>query len=230
MRTVTVKASPARKPVRRTIALCLLVTQVAMACAAPAPRPTRLLAPASEPQVRLKRGDILRIEVWRQPEYSGEFVISADGSLIHPLYQEVPVADLTLPAARERLSEFLATYLQGARLVLEPLASVTVAGEVRQPNVYHLARGTTVAEAIGRAGGPTSFAELDRVRLVRDGSEYELSLSEELTTYGSVGVASGDQIFVDRVSDVNIWRDIVAPISTLAALTLTIIRISDRTN
>lgn len=230
MTNIGLGSSATRKPVRRAIALCLLVSQGVMACATAAPPPTELIAPASEPQFRLKRGDILRIEVWRQPEYSGEFVIGADGSLIHPLYQEVPVADLTLPAARERLSEFLATYLQGARLVLEPLASVTVAGEVRQPNVYHLARGTTVAEAIGRAGGPTAYAELDRVRFVRNGSEYRLSLSEELTTYGSVEIASGDQIFVDRQSDVNFWRDIVAPISTLAALTLTIIRISDRTD
>ncbi len=140
------------------------------------------------------------------------------------------MAGLSLPAARERLSGFLGTYLQGVQLVVEPLSSVTISGEVRQPNVYHLARGTTIAEAIGQAGGPTAAAQLDRVHLVRDGSEYELSLSEELTTYGSVRVISGDQIFVDRQSEFSVIRDIVAPVSTLAVLVLTIIRISDRTN
>ena len=223
-----IKGSPARNFAKRATALCLLSTQLVMACAT-ASAPAELLAPKPEAELALKRGDILRIDVWRQPEFSGEFVIGADGALVHPLYQEVTVGGLTVPAARERLADFLTTYLQGARLVIEPRSSVTVSGEVRQPNVYHLARGTTIAEAIGHAGGPTAVARLDKVRLVRDGLEFAVSLRQELTSYGSVEVISGDQIFVDRRSTFSLWRDIIAPVATLTGLTWTIIRISDRT-
>jgi polysaccharide export outer membrane protein len=199
-----------------------------MACASATPD-SQFLVPTPQQQPELKRGDILRVDVWRRPEFSGEFEISADGALVHPLYQEVTVAGLTLPAARQRLSEFLGTYLQGAQLVVEPLSSVTISGEVRQPNLYHVNWGTSIAQAIGRAGGPTRVARLDKVLLVRDGVEYELSLRQELSSYGNVDVLSGDQIFVDRQSEFNVWRDIVAPVATLAALTLTLIRISEKT-
>jgi protein involved in polysaccharide export with SLBB domain len=122
------------------------------------------------------------------------------------------------------------------------MSSITVSGEVNQPNVYHVAWGTTIAEAIGRAGGPTTEAKLDKVRLVRDGSEYELSLlqenweregrswsmNQELTSLWNVEVVSGDQIFVDRQSQFSFWKDIVVPVSVLASLTLTVILISER--
>jgi polysaccharide export outer membrane protein len=198
-----------------------------MACASATPT-SELLAPTPERQPELKRGDILRIDVWRRPELSGEFEISVDGVLVHPLYQDVKVAGLTLPAARQRLTEFLGTYLQGAKVVVEPLSAVTISGEVRQPNVYNLAWGTTVSEAIGRAGGPTTEAQLDKVRLVRDGVVYEVSLRRDVDFLGNLAVVSGDQIYVDSESTFSIWKDIVVPVSVLASLTLTIILLSER--
>ena len=228
LRNIRVKATPARNGVGRATAICLLATQWVLACSSASP-PAELLAPTPEPELELKRGDILRIYVWRQPEFSGDFVIGADSTLVHPLYQEVSVAGLTLPAARERLSEFLRTYLQGAQLVIAPLSSITVAGEVRQPNVYHFAWGTTIAEAIGHAGGPTPTARMDKIRLVRDGSLYEVSLTEELFTYGSVEVVSGDQIFVVQGSTFNIWKDVIAPATAVAFLVFTVLRIEEIT-
>ena len=228
MRNIRIERSPTRNFARRATALCLACTQWVMACGG-ASTPSEFVVPTPEQQVELRRGDVLRVGVWRQPEFSGEFEIGADGTLVHPLYQEVTVAGLTLPTARQRLSAFLRTYLQGAQLVVEPLSSITVSGEVRLPNVYHLRWGTTVAEAIGSAGGPTAEAELDKVRLVRGGLEYELSLRREPTSYGNVEVISGDQIFVDRQSAFSIWKDIVVPVSVLASLTLTVILISERT-
>ena len=223
-----VKGSAARNFARRATALlCLVSTQWVIACAS-ASTPGEYLVPTPRQQFELKRGDILRIIVWRQPEFSGEFEVGSNGALVHPLYQDVTVAGLTLPAARQRLSEFLQTYLQGAQLVVEPLSSVTVSGEVRQPSVYHLAWGTTITEAIGHAGGPTTEADLDKVRLIRDGTEYELSMRQELSPMGNVEVVSGDQIFVNSLSTFSFWRDIVVPVSVLASLTLTLILISER--
>jgi polysaccharide export outer membrane protein len=224
-----IKGSPARKLARRATALCLAYTQLLMTACASSSQPAEFVAPTAEQQLELRRGDILRINVWRQPEFSGEFEIGSSGALVHPLYQDVSVAGLTLPEARERLSEFLGIYLQGAQLVVEPLSGVTISGEVRRPARYHLAWNTTIAEAIGHAGGPTPVAHLDKVRLVRDGSEYELSLRETPASYGNIQVISGDQVFVDRQSQFNVWRDIIAPVATLAALTLTLIRISEKT-
>lgn len=149
--------------------------------------------------------------------------------MLHPLYQRIPLAGLSPRAAREEVSGFLSEYLQGARLLVEPLYRVSIGGEVRSPDVYHVGGGTTIAESIGLAGGPTARAELDRILLVRDGEQYDLSLGDELVTFGSIPILSGDQILVYPRSDFSLWRDVIAPVGTLASLLLVIIRIGDRT-
>ena len=81
----------------------------------------------------MQPGDFVRIDVWRQPDLSGEYAIGPDSALVHPLYQHVVVGGLTLPEAREQIGEFLRTFQQDVRFVVEPLRRVTVSGEVRQP-------------------------------------------------------------------------------------------------
>lgn len=207
-------------------ALTILGCHLLTACAT---TPLTLPPPVVTQERALQVGDILRIEVWRQAEYSGEFAIGAGGGLLHPLYQEIHIAGLSIPAARDLISEFLSGYLQTARIVVEPRYSVSVAGEVRQPNVYHVPPGTSVAHAIALAGGPTTQARLDRVLIVRDGEQFQLTLGEELTSFSTIPVVSGDQLLVYQMSGFNVWRDVVAPVGTIATLVLTIVRIGDRT-
>jgi len=215
-----------RSPVRRGLASVLLLSQLLMGCAG---GQTQLpeLVPVQD-QV-LVPGSVLRIQVWRQPEYSGDFVLGVEGRLVHPLYQEVPLEGLTLAQARTAIEEFLADYLAGAQITVEPLYRVSVGGEVRQPAVYQVERGTTVAEAMALAGGPTAVARLDRVTLARGNDLYTLRLGEDVITAGQVPVVTGDQIFIERQSQFSIWRDVIGPVGTLAALVLSSIRISQVT-
>lgn len=173
-------------------------------------------------------GDVVQIQVWRQPDYSGEITVGADGNLLHPIYRDLVVAGMTVPEARAEVQSELSRYIQGAQVVVEPLFRVSVGGEVREPGVYPMLRGTTVAEAVAMAGGPTAVARLDEVRLLRNGTEYLLRLeAEELITFGELRLASGDQILVERQSDFSVWRDVVGPVATLAALLLTVLRIGN---
>ena len=222
LRSRRVSRSLARGGAALTVLGCHLLT----ACGSSS---MRLPPPVVAQERPLQAGDILRIDVWRQPEYSGEFVIGPGGGLVHPLYQEIALAGLSIPAARHRISEFLSGYLQTAQLVVEPLYSVSVAGEVSQPSVYHVLPGTTVAQAIAMAGGPTTQARFDEVLIVRDGERFQLELGEELTSFGSISVVSGDQVLVDERSDFSVWRDVIIPVGTIATLVLTIVRIGDLT-
>src|SRR3989449_7549950 len=110
----------------------------------------------------LRPGDVLRINVWRHPELSGDFVVAPDSTLVDPVYQVVKVAGLPLSVVRERLRGVLSTYEQGVPFVLEPVFPVTVAGEVRQPNLYRLPDGTTFAPAIAQAGGATGTGPVEQ--------------------------------------------------------------------
>lgn len=169
----------------------------------------------SEPVLR--PGDMLRITVWRHPELSGDFLVAPDSALVHPLYQRVHVAGAPLSVVRERLSGLLATYEQGVDFVIEPLLAVTVAGEVRQPNLYHLPQGTTFAQAIAQAGGPTELGRLDAVHVIRRDSAMVIDLARGYARYERLPIASGDQLLVARRSNTNFLRDVLYPLASLTA-------------
>ena len=176
-------------------------------------RPAR---PPNDPILRV--GDALRITVWRQPELSGEFVVAPDSTLVHPVYQAVKVAGAPLPVVKERLRSLLVTYDQEVRLVVEPLFPVTVAGEVRQPNLYRVPQGTTFAQAVALAGGPTELGRLEQVRVIRRDSAMVIDLgSRGYARYEAVPIASGDQILVARRSSFNVLRDVLYPLASLTA-------------
>jgi protein involved in polysaccharide export with SLBB domain len=113
-------------------------------------------------------------------------------------------------------------------LTLEPLFPVTVAGEVRQPNLYRLPLGTTVAQAVALAGGPSERGRLDRVRVVRRQSKITLDLTSDYERSEKVPVASGDQVLVGRRSDFNVVRDVLLPVTSLTAAVAAIISITRR--
>ena len=165
----------------------------------------------------LRPGDELRINVWDHPELSGDFLVAPDSTLVQPVYQTIKVAGVPLEAVRDRLSSVLTTYEQGVRFVLEPLVAVTVAGEVRQPNLYHLAQGTTFAQAIAQAGGPTELGRLNKVRVIRRDSTMTVNLADGYSRYAALQVASGDQILVARRSNFNLLRDVMYPLASLTA-------------
>ena len=175
----------------------------------------------------LNPGDVLRIEVWQQKEYSCECPISADGSITHPLYRELKVTGIPLSEVESRLRVFLSKYLSAPTFDLQPLLRVVVAGEVRQPSIYTVPPGTTVAQVIFRAGGPSDRGRLEDIRLVRDVSSQKLDLTRPELAAARMEVHSGDQIIVGRRR--SIMQDVIAPSSSVlaavAALTAVIIQL-----
>jgi polysaccharide export outer membrane protein len=186
------------------------------------------LQPAVQADSLLRPGDVLRIAVWRQPEFSGEFVINPDSTVAHPLLQAVKVGGVPPSVAKGRLRDFLTGYEQSPRFVVEPLYPVVAAGEVRQPGLLSVPRGTTLSQAVARAGGPTERGRLDHVQLVRGGRTYVLNLLSEDQRVATMPVTSGDQLFVGRRGDFNLVRDVLTPIFSFSAATAAIVAATRR--
>ncbi len=177
-------------------------------------------ASAQEPVIQ--PGDAVLITVWRNPELSGEFQISEDGAIQHPLFQGIKANGITRSELTSRLAEVLSRFEASPQFVVVPLLKVGVGGEVRQPNLYRLPIETTVAEAVAMAGGVTERGKLDRVRLLRGSERQTLNLLEPAGT--TLTIRSGDQIFVERRRD--ILREYVGPIASVLAAVGTFIRLS----
>ncbi len=88
-----------------------------------------------------------------------------------PLAGTVPVSGLTPPAVSARLRQILSrSYYVNPQVLVNVKdygGRVTVMGEVRNPGVYPLGQGLTALTACALAGGPTDFAAMHNVKLVR---------------------------------------------------------------
>src|SRR5438477_12886704 len=128
----------------------LIAALAASACGGRGLDPS-LPQPVAQADSVLRPGDVLRITVWRQPDFSGEYAINPDSTVAHPLLQAVRVARVPLSVVRTRLRDFLAAYEQNPRFVVEPLYSVVVAGEGHAPGLVTLPRCPTLSQGGGRA-------------------------------------------------------------------------------
>lgn len=183
--------------------------------ALPAPGRAQAAPPPDTSSAMLAPGDLLRITVWRRPELSGDFVVAPDSSITHPLYREVKVAGEPLRVVEDRVRLFLAKYETNAPFVISPMLRVFVGGEVRAPSVYTVAPGTTVAQAVALAGGPTDRGNLESVSLVRREQRQVLDLTRPDTHSATMEARSGDQLLVARRR--NFFLDVLAPSSSVFA-------------
>ncbi len=182
--------------------------------------------PATSGETSVVRpGDMIRVSVWRQPEFSGEFFVTESGVVAHPLYRRIVAAGRTPDEVRGSFNLFLAEYETQPNFVLEIFHQVAVGGEVRQPNLHHLRPGTTVAEAVAVSGGISDRGALDRVILRRDGRQYEGDLTDPASQFRTVQIRSGDEIVVERRRDV--FREYVVPIISVAGSIASIIRLAN---
>jgi protein involved in polysaccharide export with SLBB domain len=188
-------------------------------------------APAPADPVTLISGDSVRITVWRRPEFSGDFIVSPDGFISHPLYRSVRVGGVPFSTAEASLRNFLARFEQDPQFVMEPLVRIAVSGEVGRPQVFVVRPETTIGEAVAQAGGPNQFAQRQRVRVLRrvpNGGQREFYVNLMDGRSGMSRVHSGDQIVVDRRR--SFFREIFLPGLSVIGSVASIYLIIDRNN
>ena len=171
----------------------------------------------------LNPGDQVRIAVWRNPEMSGDFTVTANGTLNHPLYREVQVTGIPLTSVEERLRTFISRYTTNPQFVILPLVRIIVGGEVRAPNMFSVPPETTVTQAVILAGGPSERGKLDRVRLLRDGQTIHLDMGRPDSQAAALQVRSGDQIIIPRST--NVFRDFLGPTASMVGAIAAIVSI-----
>jgi protein involved in polysaccharide export with SLBB domain len=131
-----------------------------------------------------------------------------------------------MPELTQRIRTFLTTLVNDPQVVIEPLVSVAVGGEVRTPGLYTLPLGTTISQAIAQAGGGGDEGSLKNIRLIRNGQREVINLTDTRVNRGSQPVRSGDQIFVSRRG--NSFRDIIGPLASVMAAIAAIVTVSSQ--
>jgi polysaccharide export outer membrane protein len=119
-------------------------------------------------------GDVVQLNVFREPDLTTQATIARDGTVQLPLIREVTMAGLSIRDAREMLRQ-----LYDKKFLVDPQVFLTVVkyaqrkftimGQVARPGSYELQGGERMdlLEAIGLAGGFTRIANRGRVIIQR---------------------------------------------------------------
>jgi polysaccharide export outer membrane protein len=115
--------------------------------------------------------DILKINVWNEPQLSLSVPVRTDGKISLPLINDIKVIDLTPIELKEELTKKLSQYVENptVSVIVEAVNSVKiyVGGEVNTPGVYDVKREVNVLQAISMAGGFTEWAKKRKIRIFR---------------------------------------------------------------
>ena len=121
---------------------------------------------------RIGAGDILKIDVWKEPEASVDaVVVRADGKISLPLLKEVEIAGLAPPEAEKLLAKKFAKFLVSADVTVIVKAvnswKVYLVGAVRNVGPIPLVSRMTVLQAIALAGGVNDYAKRKKIYILR---------------------------------------------------------------
>jgi polysaccharide export outer membrane protein len=180
-------------------------------------------SPASG-DVSLRPGDILRVEIWREEDISGDYLVDEAGEVTLPLLGTRRVTGIAIRDLRSTLIEDFRVHLRNPSISIVPLRRINVLGEVNRPGLYPIDPTVSLAGAVALAGGATAAGDLNRVRVIRDGETIRerVGAGETLT---SLDIRSGDQIIVDRRS----WFErnstfLVSAVLSVAGIVITLLR------
>jgi polysaccharide export outer membrane protein len=115
--------------------------------------------------------DVIRVNVWKEPEVSQTVVVRTDGNISLPLINEVRVSGLTPLQIQDMVGEKLKGFLNNPQVTVTVIEirskRAFITGEVARPGTYSLNAQTTVLQLIAQAGGFTPFAKRDGIVVLR---------------------------------------------------------------
>jgi len=176
---------------------------------APAPAPAPVAAPSAVPDTgyQIGPGDILNIEVWKDPILTRPVTVLPDGKIAFPLIGEIAAEGKTVSQLKKEIEGRLARYVQDAVITVEVRQmnslQIYVLGRVNMPGRTILSANVNVLQALAIAGGPNAFANKSRIRIFRQdgGKTLILSFDYDDVTAGknmesNILLRRGDVIFV----------------------------------
>ena len=153
----------------------------------------------------LRSGDLLKINVFRLKEFSGDYIIDSQGRVVIPGLGIVHTGGLQPPQVEARLRGLLECrgYSQDAAILsVQPQIRISVLGEVRNPGLFPVDPGVGLLQVITLAGGETGYADLTHTRVVREGRTFTIDLRSALSgaPSGQITLNSNDVVVVPRKS------------------------------
>jgi polysaccharide biosynthesis/export protein len=115
--------------------------------------------------------DLLRIDVWKEPEITRTVPVRPDGKISLPLLNDVQAAGLTPMELSAVIGDGLKKYITNPQVTVTVSEinsrRVYVSGEVVRAGAFPLLPNMTVLQALSSSGGFSQFAKLKGIYVLR---------------------------------------------------------------
>ena len=139
---------------------------------------------------KIQPGDLMEISVWREEYLEREVIVQPDGKISFPLVGTVNAAGTTVETVQALVAQRLTQYIP------DPVVTVSikeirgnrvyVLGQVANPGQFIMNPTVDVIQALALAGGTTTFAELNEIKILRRNGD-----SQELIDFRYADIARG---------------------------------------
>ena len=120
---------------------------------------------------KVQPGDVLAVSVWKEPDLQREVLVRPDGGFSFPLTGEVSAMGKSVVEIQGELERRIEKYIP------DPVVTVSlqqiqgnkiyVVGKVNRPGPFIMTDQVDVMQALSLAGGTTTFAGLDDIKVLR---------------------------------------------------------------
>lgn len=152
-------------------------------------------------------GDVLGIEVWKDPVLTRQVVVPPDGKISIPLIGEIAAGGMTVSGLKKEVETRLFRYVPDAVVTVEVRSinsmHIYVLGRINSPGRIVLVSNVNVLQALAIAGGPNPYANRSRIRVFRNegGKTLTYNFDYDDVTSGrqletNITVRRGDVIYV----------------------------------
>jgi polysaccharide biosynthesis/export protein len=165
-------------------------------------------APAAvDSEYKIGPQDVLRIDVWKEPDITRTIPVRPDGKISLPLLNDVQAAGLAAHELAMNISKGLEKYINSPQVTVTVMEinsrRVYCTGEVGRAGAIPLLPNMTVLQALSSCGGFTQFAKIKSIYVLRlvDGKQVKLPFNYKEVVAGkkpedNILLQAGDVIVV----------------------------------
>lgn len=135
-----------------------------------------------------------------RPAYEKGFTIDKTGKVILPYIGEVFLKGLSVPEARDLITQKFKAFLDEPVIVVKKLSfKVSIVGEVQKPGLYYIPNEKiTLIEGLALAGDVGNFADRTNIKIIRQTATGSIEIPINLTNQSSL-VGEAKYLFPDDV-------------------------------
>jgi protein involved in polysaccharide export with SLBB domain len=193
---------------------------------------TPLLGAQARPRAanEIQVGDRILLRVTGETQLTDTFTVTSGPAVVLPFVGSVPLAGVLRDSVERVLVAAISRFYRDPAVHARTLVRVAVLGEVQRPGFYAVPVDMLLPDVIMTAGGPTGYAQVDRVRILRHGVESlpQDSVMKALAqgmTLSQIDVRSEDQLIVPRIADPERTLRIVGALVTIPVAIITVLLI-----